>query len=372
MIQAKCIEKFRNKNNQIVGYLIEDCNGQQLRVAPDQLKMAIFSQQIKITNLKFTKDGRLIDVDNTENTVDNKLIQQKTQNTMSEPVNQLYNFLNHKYIEGIDYKNVEEVEKTLDKTTTEFMKLISNIFPSLEVKRLDYLDTSKDVSLVSVGNQILYLTYVEGEDEDGVLYTVLYNALGRLPNMEKLLKSLEIIKNRNSNQSISAYTLGLDILEITSKFTDTKYATVGRYINMFTATDSGGYSFEGLWEDEQCINLFYNIIYNKLIKPKNYMQRIKLRSNINKYSNDYKLSQSLLRVDLYSNNEITITYPTYFYVAESNEYNKYNLRCKTEEREIKVDPTDKNYKKKLKLQLEQYFKIAYHNLKLFLDEIDYK
>ena len=48
MIQAKCIQKFRDKNNVIKGYLLEDCNGQQLRIAPEQLKNSIFMQQIKV------------------------------------------------------------------------------------------------------------------------------------------------------------------------------------------------------------------------------------------------------------------------------------------------------------------------------------
>lgn len=71
MVQAKCIQKFKDKHGKITGYLLEDCNKQQLRVSPDQLKMALFSQQIQVTNLKFTKDGRLIDADNTESPLNN-------------------------------------------------------------------------------------------------------------------------------------------------------------------------------------------------------------------------------------------------------------------------------------------------------------
>jgi len=67
MVQARCIQKFRDKNNNIKGYLLEDCNGRQLRVTPDQLKMAIFSKQIEIVNLTLTKDGRLIDTNTKKN-----------------------------------------------------------------------------------------------------------------------------------------------------------------------------------------------------------------------------------------------------------------------------------------------------------------
>ena len=61
MITVTCTEKFRDKNNRIVGYELEDCNGIRLRFSSKQVKQAVFLQQITITNLKLTSDGRLID-----------------------------------------------------------------------------------------------------------------------------------------------------------------------------------------------------------------------------------------------------------------------------------------------------------------------
>ena len=61
MIQAKCIQKFRNKNNQIYGYRLMDLNGQTQDVQPNNLKQAIANKQIHVVNLTLTSDGRLID-----------------------------------------------------------------------------------------------------------------------------------------------------------------------------------------------------------------------------------------------------------------------------------------------------------------------
>jgi len=61
MIQAKCIQKFRDKNNHIYGYRLIDINGQTQDVQPQNLKQAIASGQIHVVNLTLTTDGRLID-----------------------------------------------------------------------------------------------------------------------------------------------------------------------------------------------------------------------------------------------------------------------------------------------------------------------
>lgn len=61
MIQAKCIEKFRDEHNKIYGYRLQDINEQTQDVTPSDLKSAILNNQISVTNLTLTSDGRLID-----------------------------------------------------------------------------------------------------------------------------------------------------------------------------------------------------------------------------------------------------------------------------------------------------------------------
>ena len=61
MIQALCLQKFRNKNNQIIGYRLQDRNGNTLDVKSEYLKQAIKNKQINILNLTLTSDNKLID-----------------------------------------------------------------------------------------------------------------------------------------------------------------------------------------------------------------------------------------------------------------------------------------------------------------------
>ena len=63
MIQAKCIQKFRNNNGKIYGYRLIDINGQTQDVIPDELKIAIKNGQLDVVNLTLTKDNRLVDKD---------------------------------------------------------------------------------------------------------------------------------------------------------------------------------------------------------------------------------------------------------------------------------------------------------------------
>ncbi|MBO5389455.1 MAG: hypothetical protein J6A59_15235 [Lachnospiraceae bacterium] len=61
MIQAKCIEKFRDKTGKIYGYKLTDLNNQTQDVKPENLKEAIRNKQIHVINLRLTSDNRLVD-----------------------------------------------------------------------------------------------------------------------------------------------------------------------------------------------------------------------------------------------------------------------------------------------------------------------
>ena len=61
MIQVKCIQKYRDKNNHIYGYKLIDLNGQTQDVKAENLKRAIKNRQVEVVNLTLTEDGRLMD-----------------------------------------------------------------------------------------------------------------------------------------------------------------------------------------------------------------------------------------------------------------------------------------------------------------------
>ena len=64
MIQAKCLDKLRNKNGQIVSYRLQDKNNEILEIIPDKLKQAIKENKIQVINLKLTSDNRLVNISN--------------------------------------------------------------------------------------------------------------------------------------------------------------------------------------------------------------------------------------------------------------------------------------------------------------------
>lgn len=70
MIQATCIQKFRDKRGVIVGYRLQDSNGAVNDVNSLQLKQAIRDGRVSITNLRLTSDGRLVDCGAKEGTAE--------------------------------------------------------------------------------------------------------------------------------------------------------------------------------------------------------------------------------------------------------------------------------------------------------------
>lgn len=86
MIQAKCIQKFRDKNNHIYGYRLQDINGKTQDVRPDNLKQAIANKQIHVVNLTLTSDNRLVDT--TEHHLQSKSLGSIPQPPKSEVIKQ--------------------------------------------------------------------------------------------------------------------------------------------------------------------------------------------------------------------------------------------------------------------------------------------
>lgn len=61
MIQAKCINKIKNKYGVIEQYTLQDKTGETITVTSKQLKDAILAGKIEIVNLQLTKNNRLMD-----------------------------------------------------------------------------------------------------------------------------------------------------------------------------------------------------------------------------------------------------------------------------------------------------------------------
>lgn len=61
MITCKCVSKFRDSNNKIIGYKLLDLNGKTQDIRSENLKGAIKRGEISVVNLTLTSDNRLVD-----------------------------------------------------------------------------------------------------------------------------------------------------------------------------------------------------------------------------------------------------------------------------------------------------------------------
>lgn len=68
----KCIEKIRNKHNQITHYKLQDDNNNIKIVTASSLKNAIKYNKVEVINLVLTTDNRLVDKDIKQNNLPNK------------------------------------------------------------------------------------------------------------------------------------------------------------------------------------------------------------------------------------------------------------------------------------------------------------
>jgi len=110
MIALTCIEKFK-KNNKIYGYRVQDQQGNTRDVTSEQLKNAMLNQQVTVTNLTLTSDGRLVDcsqLDKSKNNTDEKLT--KEYNKLKVEYDKLkveYNKIKEAYTKIIKVADVE-------------------------------------------------------------------------------------------------------------------------------------------------------------------------------------------------------------------------------------------------------------------------
>lgn len=60
MITVKAIKLTRDKSNRVIYYTLEYPNGDIKDISVRQLAMAMWMGEIRVTNLKLTKDGKVI------------------------------------------------------------------------------------------------------------------------------------------------------------------------------------------------------------------------------------------------------------------------------------------------------------------------
>lgn len=74
---VKCIDRYKDRNSIIKGYLLEDKNGDTLKVTTEQLKKALYNYKVSCENLKLTSDNRIIYKETCESTSDKLWVTQE-------------------------------------------------------------------------------------------------------------------------------------------------------------------------------------------------------------------------------------------------------------------------------------------------------
>lgn len=156
MVTAQCIKKIRDKNNAIKQYIIQDFNGNQLTISSDNLKIALFSKQIEITNLTLSKDGRLIDKNIGTNTQSNNANIQSNDVDLYTRLKQLIK----------KYKVKEENENNLYSFAWELVDTLGINRDRVHVETLKDFETGEDVCRLYIGKYVTAITNSGCADKD--------------------------------------------------------------------------------------------------------------------------------------------------------------------------------------------------------------
>lgn len=247
MITVTCTEKLRDKNNRIVGYELQDCNGKKMRFTSEQVKQAVFLQQITVTNLKLTSDGRLID--NTEsakpdgqlksdgnnqlaliNKLKNMTCTQIMQLSIDDIAHIIEKMSNIKLeeIPFINYENGGRVGKLYFSGCTPFL-ITKRDTKCIECKRCsrnktDEHDRIEDcyVEIPFPSDDEKYSKYQWGD------YKVFFTYAN---DVKTLVQVASLFKNIPSTK-ISYGDVAYALQELMLKYVDTKYATVNNVLKL--------------------------------------------------------------------------------------------------------------------------------------------
>lgn len=106
MLSMRCIDKYRDNNGNIVGYLLQPVDGGEVReVVANLLKQQIATHNIEVVNLKLTSDNRLISIPDQSKQFDDDELYKSDINKIKDILMSIYN--HPKYGEQLDYNDKE-------------------------------------------------------------------------------------------------------------------------------------------------------------------------------------------------------------------------------------------------------------------------
>lgn len=375
MITVTCTEKLRDKNNRIVGYELQDCNGKKMRFTSEQVKQAVFLQQITVTNLKLTSDGRLID--NTEsakpdgqlksdgnnqlaliNKLKNMTCTQIMQLSIDDIAHIIEKMSNIKLeeIPFINYENGGRVGKLYFSGCTPFL-ITKRDTKCIECKRCrrnksDEYDRIEDcyVEIPFPSNDEKYSRYMWGVDKSKI-FLVYANDVKTLVQVASLFKNIPSTKISYGDVAYALYELML-------KYVDTKYATVNNVLKL----DSDVFYDDDEWDKVQIdiATLTFTIYYEENIYIGNACKEKIDTSVVQVFMSLTKVGYKIQVLDY----KHEVNYHSFRNINED----EYNCSSTT----IGFNDNLKNAMKKVKLLIDDKFKSSLKDVKDLAKEIKYE
>lgn len=373
MITVTCTEKLRDKNNRIVGYELQDCNGKRMRFTSEQVKQAVFLQQIRIVNLKLTSDGRLID--NTESVKSDGQLKSDGNNQLAL-INKLKNMKCYQImklsiddiahlIEKMSNIKLEEIPFINYETGDSVGKLyFSGCTPFLIAKRIDIdckyccenkTDEKTDkryccISIPFPTDSTEYQKY----NANGFKYKIFEihpTDVNRLVHIASIWKSIPSTKISYGDVAYALYELML-------KYVDTKYATVNNVLKL----DSDALYNACVWDkvETDITTLTFTIYYEENIYIGNVHKEEISASVVTAFMSLTKEGYKIQVLDY--------KYEVDYFVSSHISEDEYNCSSTT----IGFNDNLKNAMKKVKLLIDDKFKSSLKDVKDLAKEIKYK
>lgn len=269
MITATCVEKLRDKNGNIKGYILQDNNGVQMKFSSEQVKQAIFLQQLTVDNLKLTSDGRLIDNKKQDNNAEitNSNTLEKIGNLKCYEIKTLGADNIANIISKLVNKKVIKVPIVSDYGYT--LYCIENLPLSIcclsckfddkkdkKCTEFNEVDTVTELADNCKGRQcVMCIAQPKNTQIDWI--NAIYNENGEhevnINNGKDLINVARVFKVAQKTE-ISYCDIIYKIYEMILKFVDTKYGTVNNYLEHYVCCDYEDNTEFGSATVQFCIN----------------------------------------------------------------------------------------------------------------------
>lgn len=202
MIQAKCIQKFKDKAGRVIRYKLIDLNNNSLEIQACQLKKLIKNNQINVINLKLTSDNRLIDY---SEKVDKQLDKQLIKNFGVPKASKFAVALANLYILYNLDANTDTLQGTVSElcynakinfnSNADYIEQVALAFEKLLNNNQKYVEYI--MNMISNDSDIYkYAIFKEGFDSDTINKSKIYNYLATLSEYSTQYKMKSTIQSR--------------------------------------------------------------------------------------------------------------------------------------------------------------------------------